>query len=192
MALNPRILSRKAHRWGAIAIALPFLVVIASGLLLQLKKQVAWVQPPEVKGSGVTPSIALDRVLQIAQGTPEAGIQGWADIDRIDVRPAKGILKVTSMTRWELQIDSETGAVLHSAYRRSDWLESLHDGSWFHPLAKLWVFFPSGVIVLVLWLTGLYLFLLPFQTRRNRARLLATEGHGRRHDRAAREGRTPA
>lgn len=192
MALNPRILSRKAHRWGAIAIALPFLVVIASGLLLQLKKQVAWVQPPEVKGSGVTPSIALDRVLQIAQGTPEAGIQGWADIDRIDVRPAKGILKVTSMTRWELQIDSETGAVLHSAYRRSDWLESLHDGSWFHPLAKLWVFFPSGVIVLVLWLTGLYLFLLPFQTRRNRARLLAAEGHGRRHDRAGREGRTPA
>ena len=35
---NFRILNRKLHPWGAIAIALPFLVIIASGVLLQLKK----------------------------------------------------------------------------------------------------------------------------------------------------------
>jgi uncharacterized iron-regulated membrane protein len=180
MAFNPRVLSRKAHRWGAIAVALPFLVVIASGLLLQLKKQVAWVQPPERRGSSVEPTLPLDRVLAIAQGAPEAGIRSWADVDRIDVRPAKGVMKVTSMSRWELQIDAATGEVVHSAYRRSDWLESLHDGSWFHPLAKLWLFFPSGVVVFVLWLTGLYLWLLPIQTRRHRARLQAAGESPRR------------
>ena len=46
-AFNPRLLSRKAHRWGAIAVALPFLVVIATGILLQLKKNWSWVQPVE-------------------------------------------------------------------------------------------------------------------------------------------------
>jgi uncharacterized iron-regulated membrane protein len=44
---NPRILSRKLHRWGALSIAMPFLLVLLTGLLLQVKKQVPWVQPPE-------------------------------------------------------------------------------------------------------------------------------------------------
>jgi len=170
---NIRVLSRKLHRWGAVAIAVPFLVVIASGVLLQLKKQWSWVQPTEHKGSGAVPSLGFARILEIARAVPQAGIGSWDDIERVDVRPGKGIMKITSNSRWEIQVDSESGAVLHSAYRRSDWLESLHDGSWFHPLAKLWVFLPSGVIVFALWLTGLYLWFLPYQTRRKRATLAA-------------------
>lgn len=173
---NPRLLSRKLHRWGAVAVAVPFVIVIATGLLLQLKKQVAWVQPPEQRGSGEAPAIAFDRLLAVAQSIPEAQVKGWGDIDRIDVRPGKGILKITSNSRWEIQVDSESGVVLHSAYRRSDLLESLHDGSWFHPIAKLWIFFPSGIVVFALWLTGLYLWLLPYQTRRKRAALAAGQG----------------
>jgi hypothetical protein len=34
------ILNRKIHRWAAIATALPVLIVIASGILLQLKKEI--------------------------------------------------------------------------------------------------------------------------------------------------------
>ncbi|MCC6774023.1 MAG: PepSY domain-containing protein [Gemmatimonadaceae bacterium] len=192
--LNPRVLSRKAHRWGAIAVAVPFLVVIASGLLLQLKKQWSWVQPSEHRGAGPVPVVSLDRALAIARSIPEAGIRSWADIDRVDVRPAKGIMKIIGHSQWEIQVDSETGAVLQTAYRRSDWLESLHDGSWFHPQVKLWVFFPAGVIVLILWLSGMYLWLLPFQTRRKRARLLALEGSvpARRSERVASATRSTA
>lgn len=177
-SFNIRVFSRKLHRWGAVAVAVPFVVVIATGLLLQLKKQVAWVQPPEQRGTGEAPAIPFDRLLAVAQSIPEAQVKGWSDIDRIDVRPGKGILKITSNSRWEIQVDSESGAVLHSAYRRSDLLESLHDGSWFHPVAKLWVFLPSGVVVFALWLTGLYLWLLPYQTRRKRAALAAGKGRG--------------
>ncbi len=186
MSFNPRVLSRKAHRWGAIAIALPFLVVIVSGLLLQLKKNWSWVQPTEHRADGTAPALSFDSLLAVARAVPEAGITGWDDVDRIDVRPGKGILKIQSTSRWELQIDSESGAVLHSAYRRSDWLESMHDGSWFHPTAKLGIFLPSGVIVLLLWLTGLYLWLVPYQTRRQRARLAAEGSPPRRTDRPAR------
>jgi PepSY-associated TM region len=184
-SFNPRLLARKAHRWGAIGVALPFAVVIASGLLLQMKKNWSWVQPTEHRGVGTTPSIPYDRLLAIAQGVPEAAVTTWKDIDRVDIRPTKGILKITTTSRWEIQVDSETGEVLNSAYRRSDFLESVHDGSWFHPVAKLWLFFPSGIVVFVLWLTGLYLWLLPWQTRRARDRLATAGGPARRDDRPA-------
>jgi hypothetical protein len=107
----------------------------------------------------------MDQLLAASVAVPEASITGWQDIERVDMQPARGIAKIQSKTRWELQIDLQTGEVLQSAYRRSDLIESLHDGSWFHDRAKLWIFFPAGVIVLGLWLTGMYLFVLPIQVR---------------------------
>jgi CubicO group peptidase (beta-lactamase class C family) len=167
------ILSRRLHRWGAVAVGLPFLVVICSGLLLQVKKQVPWVQPTEQRTGVSTPSVPWDAVLAAARAVPEAGVTGWDDIDRVDVRPSKGILKVITLSRWELQLALEDGRVLQTAYRRSDLIEQLHDGSFFGDPVKLWVFLPVGAIVFGLWLTGLYLWLLPTLTRRRRARLAA-------------------
>src|SRR6476620_1879572 len=129
---NPRIWNRKLHRWGAIAVAVPFLIVICTGILLQLKKQVPWVQPPETKGGLAHPALSLPVILEIAATVPHAGISEWDHIDRIGVRPSKGMVKVLGKNRWELQLDAATGSVLQVAYRRSDLIESLHDGSFFH------------------------------------------------------------
>ena len=170
MMPNPRILNRKLHRWGAIATALPFLLVIATGVLLQLKKQLPWVQPPEQRTTSTVPTVTMAQIFAAARSVPQAGIASWGDVERVDMRPSKGIAKVISHSRWELQIDLATGAVLQSAYRRSDLIEQLHDGSWFHDTAKLWVFLPSGVIVLGLWGTGLYLFVLPYLARAQKRR----------------------
>ena len=165
-----QVLGRRLHYWLAIGVALPALVIFGSGVLLQLKKQVTWVQPQELRGRGTTPSISFDRVLAVAQTVPEAGIREWKDVDRVDVRPSRGILKVTSRTRWELQICIETGALLQSAYRRSDLIESMHDGSFFHPWAKLGLFLPAGLTLLVMLLSGLYLFWLPLGVKAKRRR----------------------
>ena len=173
---NPRIWNRRLHRWGALAVALPFLVVLCTGVLLQLKKQLPWVQPPEHRGAATPPQLALPDVLARVQAIPEAGVRTWDDVDRIDVRPGRGMLKVVTRTRWEVQMDAATGAVLQVAYRRSDLIESLHDGSWFHDRAKLLVFLPSGLIVLGLWGTGLYLLVLPWRARRTAARKRAAAG----------------
>ncbi len=54
------------------------------------------------------------------------------------------------------------------AYRRNELIESLHDGSWFHKHAKLWIFLPSSVILLVLWILGIYLFVAPLLKKRKR------------------------
>ncbi|MCO4100742.1 MAG: PepSY domain-containing protein [Gemmatimonas sp.] len=162
---NFRIWNRKLHRWGAVATALPFLVVLGTGLLLQLKKQLTWVQPAEQRTANRVPSVSMLQIFEAAKSVPQAEIRTWDDIDRLDVRPGKGIVKVAAVNHWEVQVDLATGKVLQSAYRRSDLIEQMHDGSWFHEAAKLWVFLPSAVVVLGLWVTGLYLFLLPFRAR---------------------------
>ena len=165
MPFNPRVFFRKTHRWGAVLIALPFLLVVISGLLLQVKKQVLWVQPETRKGDGKTPSITMNDILEAAKTAPEASVHSWDDIERIDARMRDGIVKVQCRNRYEVQVDFQTGAVVQVAYRRSDLIESLHDGSWFGDSAKLYVFLPVAVIVLGLWATGMYLFILPYSVK---------------------------
>ena len=164
-------LSRRLHRWGAIAIGLPLLCVVTSGLLLQMKKQFPWVQPHEQRTAVPTPAVGWDVILAAAKAMPQAGVQSWEDIDRVDVRPGKGIMKVITTSRWETQLALADGAVLQVAYRRSDLIESLHDGSFFGDVAKQWIFLPAGFVLFALWVTGLYLWVLPWLTKRKRARL---------------------
>lgn len=166
--MKPAKFNRVFHRWASILIALPLLVVISTGLLLMLKKEVAWIQPPTQQGSTKELGITFDQILAIARSVPEAGIEEWKDIDRLDVRPSKGMLKVRAENRWEIQLDGVTGEILQVAFRRSDLIESLHDGSFFHDKVKLLIFLPSALILLLLWVTGIYLFTLPYLMRRSR------------------------
>ena len=151
-------LSRTFHRWGSILILLPLMIIIVSGIILQLKKEFAFIQPPTQAGTGSQLSISFDRILEVAKTVRQAEIASWDDIDRLDVRPGKGMVKVRGKNRWEIQIDAQTGEVLQVAVRRSDLIESIHDGTYFHDSFKLWVFLPAGLILAVLALTGLHLF----------------------------------
>jgi uncharacterized iron-regulated membrane protein len=168
--MKVKILTRKVHYWASIVIAIPLLVIICTGLLLQMKKNFSWVQPPEQRGAGAAPTLTLPAILEIASSVPGAGVREWSDIPRVEVRPGRGLVKVVSKSGIEVQIDASTGAVLQVSARRSDVIESIHDGSWFHPAAKLWLFFPVGLVLLGLLLTGIYLFFLPiYAKRRGRA-----------------------
>ena len=168
--MKPSLLNRRVHYWLSPFVAVPLLIVAVTGVLLQVKKQVAWVQPAEKKGSGKEPSVPFDRVLAACQSVPEAGVTSWGDVVRIDVRPSKGILKITTKADWEVQLDAATGDVLQSAYRRSDWIEAIHDGSFFSEWAKYGWFLPSGVGLVVLTLTGAYLFWQPLGVKWRRKR----------------------
>lgn len=172
------VLNRKVHYWASIFVALPLVVIIVTGILLQFKKQIPWVQPTEQRGRGKEPTLTMAQVLDICRGIPEAEIRGWEDINRIDVRPSKGILKVSVKSNWEIQIDTQSGKVLQVAYRRSDLIEALHDGSWFHDGVKYGLFVPAALLLLLLWFTGLYLFVLPYLVRGRRQRLPAAANQG--------------
>ncbi len=161
-------LNRIVHRWGSILIALPALCVLLTGIVLQLKKQSYWIQPGTQTGAERVPMLSFAEILDIAKSAPEAEIQSWDDIDRLDVRPGKGILKVRAKNRWEVQMDTATGDILQVAFRRSDLIESLHDGSFFHEGVKLGIFLPTALVLVVLWGTGVYLFFLPQLAKRKK------------------------
>lgn len=160
---------RKIHAWLSIVIALPLLIVIGTGLLLQIKKQWTWVQPPTKKSPASEPRLSFPEILKAAKKVPEAGIRNWGDIDRLDARPSKSVIKIRAKNHWEIQIHHQTGEVLQVAYRRSDVIESLHDGSFFTDLVKLGVFLPTALALMILWFTGIYLFFLPFLRKRKKA-----------------------
>ena len=139
------VLNRRVHYWVSFAAALPLIVMIASGLLLQGKKQWTWVQPAEQRGTGTTPVIDLDEVLAALRTVPGMDVQSWGDVNRLDVRISKGVAKAWLMNGYEIQVDLGTGRVLQTAYRRSDLIESIHDGSFFGGTDQLG--FPAGRIV---------------------------------------------
>lgn len=172
--MNVNILLRQIHHWGSILIALPLLVIIGAGLLLMLKKDVDWIQPPTQRGGDPlsVPESRIDHLFAAVAALPEAGMGKWSDLDRVDIKPDKGIVKFIGHNRREVQLDLHTAEVLLVASRRSDLIESLHDGSFFAGWTKHYLFLPAGAVLLFLWLTGLWLFFLPHvkRWRRRRAR----------------------
>ena len=173
------ILNRKIHYWASFFAALPIVVIVASGLLLQAKKHWTWVQPAEQRGTGTAPRIDFEDVLASVQQIQEMHVRGWEDVNRLDVRPGRGVVKVWLNNGWEVQVDLGTGRVLQTAYRRSDLIETIHDGSVFGgDWTKLGLFLPAGIVLLVLWVSGLWMWWVPFIARRRRA-LVRAAAHSR-------------
>ena len=141
--------------------------MVSSGIMLQLKKQSNWIQPNVEVTSSSKPTM-LQSYLDAVSTVKEANISSWDDIERIDIRPDKGIAKIKSKNNWEIQIDIETSEIYSINYRISDIIESIHDGSFFSEVVKYGWFLPSGILLLTLSLTGIYMFFIPILKRRKR------------------------
>ncbi|MGF1463571.1 MAG: PepSY domain-containing protein [Maricaulaceae bacterium] len=170
--MKPQKLLRQVHHWGSLVIMVQMGLVIGAGLLLMLKKEFDWIQPPTQKGveRAAVPSLSLAEMWAEVSALEAFEGVAWADLDRVDVKPDKGVVKFVAPNRWEAQIDATTGEIVQLAYRRSDLIEQLHDGSFFADWVKLYVFLPTGVGLLILWASGIYLFILPHAKRYRRAR----------------------
>jgi uncharacterized iron-regulated membrane protein len=160
------VLNRKVHYWASAIVAVPLFIIICTGSILQLKKHWSWVQPPEQRGSVTEPVIELSHILQSLKNEPSLNVRGWEDVNRLDVRPDKGIVKAWLNSDWEAQIDLGTGEIKQIWFRRSDWIESIHDGSIFGDAVKLGLFFPTALTLLLLWLGGMWMWLYPLLHKR--------------------------
>ena len=170
--MHGNVLNRKLHYWGAAIIAIPLLALFVTGLLLQMKKHWAWVQPVEQRGSTKAPVIELSGILKAIRehSDPHVAVQTWDDIKRLDVRPDRGVAKATLHNDYEVQVDLGTGRVMQVAYRRSDWIETIHDGSIFGDWVKLGVVLPSACVLLFLWGSGMWRWTYPLINRRKARR----------------------
>jgi uncharacterized iron-regulated membrane protein len=151
-------LGRKVHHWLAPVVLLPALLIFGTGILLQLRQEVEWIQPKTRLGSEPgLPQVSWAAAFDSVKSVPEAGMSTWEQVASIDVKPSKSVMSFRSKEGFEVQVDSATGAVLHAAPRRTSFLIELHQGSYFHSKAMTFVFLPAGVGLLLISLTGLLL-----------------------------------
>ncbi|MBC2838295.1 PepSY-associated TM helix domain-containing protein [Robiginitalea sp. SC105] len=170
---------RKIHRYTGAFLFMVFFFIAVSGLLLGWKKHTGDVLLAKTRtGSSANLAewkpMAELRDRAVAFYRDSLNPEGPFSIDRIDVRPGKGVVKFTFETGfWGLQLDGATGEVLHVERRRSDIVEKLHDGSmvdtWFgieNGGFKLFYTSLSGVALLVFTITGFWLWYGPKRMRR--------------------------
>lgn len=127
--------ARKVHRTTGAVLFIFFFLVAVTGLLLGWKKHSSGIiLPKSYAGKSTDPKNWLPvHVLQEKafifareQISPDLPL----DLDRIDIRPDKGMVKFVFIHGyWGLQIDCTTGELLHIERRRSDLIETIHDGS---------------------------------------------------------------
>lgn len=166
---------RSYHKIVGLSIAFFVLISATTGILLAFKKNVALLQPPTQKGQSKEMSEwkTLEDLAQIGtQGLLRVyPNQSGNEIDRIDVRPSKGIVKILFKNGWwEVQVDGATGEVLSVSKRHSDWIEALHDGSIISELFKLISMNFLGLGLLVMLLTGIWLWYGPKKYRKLKRR----------------------
>jgi hypothetical protein len=90
-------------------------------------------------------------------------------VDRLDVRPDKGIVKVLMKHGyWEVQVDGASARVLSVAQRHADWIEHIHDGSIVNEIFKVSYTNILGFGLLILSVTGLYLWYGPKAVRNSK------------------------
>lgn len=159
------------HKWAGIIAAVILINLSGTGFLLLIKKQSAWVQPPESRGAEPnTFGIGLHDIVTICQPHAELGIESWDDINRLDVRPGKGLVKVRANNDWEAQIDLSTGELMQVAYRRSDFIESIHDGSFYADWAHAYLWPVAAITFIFLAFSGYWLWLEPKYRKAKRKR----------------------
>ncbi|CAN1490525.1 PepSY-associated TM protein [Spirosomataceae bacterium] len=122
---------RKIHKWLAIPMFLVMFVIGATGLLLGWKKQTALL-PKTQKGATENSAdwLKIDSLVSVAKAYSRDSLKKENEIDRIDIRPQKGIAKIVFANHFtELQLDCKTAEVLSVSTRKSDFIEKIHDGS---------------------------------------------------------------
>jgi uncharacterized iron-regulated membrane protein len=126
---------RLVHRYAAGTLFVFFIFLSVTGILLGMKKHSSGRILPETM-QGTTSELSLwlplDSLQKIASiALHESAGSGLSDdIDRIDVRKEKGIVKFTFLEHyWEVQVDGASGEVLQVRRRWADLIENLHDGS---------------------------------------------------------------
>ncbi len=156
-----------------------FILVAVTAVLLGWKKNSDGVLLPHTLESLVSDPgkpIGIDSVQYLAvRALEQEHPRVSPAIDRLDVRPEKGVVKVTFQEHyWEVQIDLYSGAVLQIAKRRSDFIENLHDGSIFDKYfqtdgdsIKLLYTSLMGLSLLTFSITGFWLWYGPKVMRRH-------------------------
>ncbi len=169
--LSAQRLIRLIHYWISLPLMFTVFVIAVTGSLLALKKDFDSLQPPTQQGAapGELGRPVADLVAAV-RSVPGHEATVWQDVERIDLRPGDGVAKVILHSRTEVQVDVATGKVLQVGYRTSDLIETIHDFSWLGGWAKYAFSLGSGIVLICMAASGVYLFALPLLAKRRKRR----------------------
>jgi len=151
-----------AHLWFGVATTALLLIVAVSGVLLNHKRGLGLM--PEVAHSPAgefSSALPLFQLGRAAAAAVDAEVAA-AGVDRMDVRPGDGLVKVRFNDRHvtEVTLDLVTGQVLDRGRRGDVFLEMLHSGE---IMGKRWVLLSdlAAAGLLIALVSGLWLWLYP-------------------------------
>lgn len=127
--------ARKMHRTTGICLFVFFFFISVTGLLLGWKKHSQGYLLAKTSAgvsSDLSTWLPMDSLHNIAVKLLRDSVSAQLspELDRIDIRPEKGVVKfVFSEHYWGLQLDGTTGKLLQMERRRADFIEKVHDGS---------------------------------------------------------------
>lgn len=171
-------LTRKVHKVAGICLFVFVIATGVTGLLLGWKKNSnGYLLAETMKGTSMDSNswISLDSIQKIAESYyANKSLTEKVAVDRMDVRPGKGIIKVSFVGSYDgIQIDLASGKILTEEKRRSDFIEHIHDGSWFDNnfgwesgIFKLVYTTVLGLSLVLFSLTGFWLWYGPRRMRR--------------------------
>jgi uncharacterized iron-regulated membrane protein len=172
---------RKVHRLTGLFLFIFFIIIAVTGILLGWKKNSGGLilsQTSQGTSSEFEHWLPLDSLYKNALKilADSVGPDLNQEVDRIDIRKEKGIVKFTFKDHfWGLQIDGTTGKVLHIERRRADFIEKVHDGSildyYFNTSGdqmKLVYTSVLGIALLTFTITGFWLWYGPKRMRRKK------------------------
>lgn len=155
-----------AHLWIGVLFTVVLLVVAVTGVLLNHKRGLGLM--PDVTNASPAPLTASLPLAELAErARAAAGLGALEPIDRMDVRPDDGFVKVRfDDPAWtEVTVDLATGRALHVGPRSDVFMEQLHSGEL---LGKRWVLLTdaAAVALVLLLVSGYWLWLAPRWRRR--------------------------
>jgi uncharacterized iron-regulated membrane protein len=168
------------HLWLGVVATIALIAISITGILLNHKRGLGLM--PDVPHEASAPfasSLSLEGLARAAlEAAPQEAKNEWkagdavdiALIDRMDVRPRNGYVKVRLRDKasMEMTVDLASGKVVHVGRRGDVFLEKLHSGEAFG--ASMIILSDIAAIALVLTLlTGYWLWLVPKLGRSSQA-----------------------
>ncbi len=159
--------SFQAHLWLGVISTIVLLVIAITGILLNHKRPLGLM--PDVPNEPSVPFISSLPLAQLADialaevaGAGNEPANPVTAIDRMDVRPRDGFVKVRmrDASSTEVTVDIGTGKVLHVGPRGDAFLEKLHSGEIFGGPYVLLSDFAALALVVTL-ISGYWLWLAP-------------------------------
>jgi len=179
---NParRRMSRVAfytHLWLGVVSTVALIAIAITGVLLNHKRGLGLMPDVPNEPSGTfSGAYSLERLAHAALvAAPEASRPGWSPsdsvdislIDRMDVRPRDGFVKVRLRDKasMEMTVDIHTGQVIHVGRRGDVFLEKLHTGEIFGGQPFVILSDIAAIALVLALITGYWLWLVPKLSR---------------------------